>query len=98
MALLRFDSGLDPFRALLSLQDELARFMRNPAFAMGPSGFGAYPPVNIFDSPEGALIVAEVPGLNMAKLNLIGAGRTLTISGEREFKPDGDGRGIIAAN
>jgi HSP20 family protein len=93
MALLRFDSGLDPFRALLSLQDELARFMRNPAFAMGPSGFGAYPPVNIFDSPEGALIVAEVPGLDMAKLKVIGAGRTLTISGEREFKPDGDGRG-----
>jgi HSP20 family protein len=93
MALLRFDSDLDPLRALLSLQDELERFMRNPAFAMGPSGSGAYPPVNIFDSPEAALIVAEVPGLDTAKLNVTGAGRTLTISGEREFKPDGDGRG-----
>jgi HSP20 family protein len=93
MALLRFDSDMDPFRALLSLQDDLERFMRNPAFAMGPSGSGAYPPVNIFDSPEGALIVAEVPGLDTAKLNVTGAGRTLTISGEREFKPDGAGRG-----
>jgi HSP20 family protein len=93
MALLRFDSDLDPFAGLLGLQDELERFMRNPAFAMGPSGFGAYPPVNIFDSPEGALIVAEVPGLDAAKLSVTGAGRTVTISGEREFEPDGDGRG-----
>jgi HSP20 family protein len=93
MALLRFDADTDPFGALLGLQDELERFMRNPAFAMGPSGFGAYPRVNIFDSPEGALIVAEIPGLDTAKLSVTGAGRTVTISGEREFEPDGIGWG-----
>jgi HSP20 family protein len=93
MALLRFDPGHDPFGGLLSLQDELERFMRNPAFAMGLSGFGAYPPVNIFDSPEGAVIVAEAPGLDTAKLSVTGAGRTLTISGEREFEPNANGRG-----
>jgi HSP20 family protein len=93
MALLRFDGDVDPFRALLSLQDELERFMRNPAFAMGPSGSGAYPPVNIFESPEGALVVAEAPGLDPAKISVSGAGRTLTISGERRFEPDGNGRG-----
>jgi HSP20 family protein len=93
MALLRFDADTDPFGALLGLQDELQRFMHNPAFAMGPSGFGAYPPVNIFDSPEGALIVAEIPGLDTANLSVTGAGRTVTMSGEREFEPDGDGRG-----
>jgi len=93
MALLRFDADTNPFGALLGLQDELERFMRNPAFAMGPSGFGAYPPVNIFDSPEGALIVAEIPGLDTAKLSVTGAGRTLTLSGERQFEPDGNGRG-----
>lgn len=93
MALLRFDAGLDPLSALLGLQDELDRFMRNPAFAMGPSGSGAYPPINIFDSPEGALIVAETPGLDVAKLSVTGTGHTLTISGEREFEPDGKGWG-----
>ena len=98
MALLRFDADTNPFGALLGLQDELERFMRNPAFAMGPSGFGAYPPVNIFDSPEGALIVAEIPGLDTAKLSVTGAGRTLTLSGERQFEPDGNGRGIIGAS
>jgi HSP20 family protein len=93
MALLRFGSETDPFGALLSLQEELQRFMRNPTFAMGPSGFGAHPPVNIFDSPDGALIVAEAPGLDAAKLNVSGMGHTLTISGERVFEPDGDAWG-----
>lgn len=93
MALLRFDAGLDPFGALLNLQDELERFMQNPAFAIGPSGLGAYPPVNIFDSPEGALIVAEIPGLDPAKFSITGTGHTLTISGERQFEPNGKGWG-----
>jgi|SRR5262249_10004215 len=85
MALLRFESGLDPLGALLGLQEELERFMRNPTFAMGPSGSGAYPPVNIFDSPEGALIVAEVPGLDPAKMSVTGTGHTLAIGGERQL-------------
>jgi HSP20 family protein len=93
MALLRLDADVDPFGALLGLQDELERFMRNPAFAMGPSGFGAYPPVNIFDSPEGALIVAEIPGLDTAKLSVTGTGHNLAISGERQFEPDAGGLG-----
>jgi HSP20 family protein len=93
MALLRFDDGLEPVGAILGLQQELDRFMRNPAFGMGPSGFGAYPPVNIFDSPEGAMLVAEIPGLDAAQLNIAGKGRTLTISGEREFESNGDGWG-----
>ena len=91
MALLRFDG--DPFSGLLGLQGELERFMRNPAFGTALSGFGAYPPVNIFDSPEGAVIVAEIPGLDPAKLAVAGEGRTLTISGERQFQPDGNGWG-----
>jgi HSP20 family protein len=93
MALLRFDTGFDPIGALLSLQDELERFMRNPAFSTSLLGYGAYPPVNIFDSPEGAVVVAEAPGLDAAKISVAGEGHTLTISGEREFEPDGDGWG-----
>jgi HSP20 family protein len=93
MALLRFDSGLDPLGALLSLQDELDRFRRNPAFSGSLLGVGAYPPVNIFDSPEGAVIVAELPGLETSKIGIAGQGHTLTIAGERDFEPDGEGMG-----
>ncbi len=89
MALLGFDAGLDPLSGLLNLQSELERFMRKPAFTMGPSGLGAYPPVNIFDSAEGALVVAEAPGLDASKISVTGAGRTLTITGERGFELEG---------
>jgi HSP20 family protein len=91
MALLRFDPGFDPFSSLLSLQDELERLMRNPASGTTISGSGAYPPVNIVDWDHGATLVAETPGLDVAKLNVSGKGRTLTISGERHFEPNGQG-------
>jgi len=93
MALLRFDADLDPIGGLLNLQEELERYMRNPAFGTGLSGYGAFPPINIFDSTEGAVVVAEIPGLDASKIGLTSEGRTLTISGEREFKPDSNGRG-----
>jgi HSP20 family protein len=83
MALIRFDA-FDPFSNLLSLQQELERFMRNPAFSLGPSGYGAYPPINVFDDHEGTVIVAEVPGLDPAKLEISAQGRTLTVRGERK--------------
>jgi HSP20 family protein len=83
MALIRFNS-IDPFSSLLSLQQELERFTRNPAFSLGPSGYGAYPPANIFENSEGTVIIAEVPGLDPAKIEISGQGRTLTLRGERK--------------
>jgi HSP20 family protein len=92
MALIRLES-IDPFSSLLSLQQELERFTRNPAFSLGPSGYGAYPPVNIFENSEGTMIIAEVPGLDPAKIEVSGQGRTLTLRGQRRreegFTPSG---------
>jgi len=83
MAFLRFDAP-DPFRNLVSLQRELERFTRNPAFSLGPSGYGAFPPINVFDDQDGTVIVAEIPGLDPAKIHIASQGRTLTIRGERQ--------------
>jgi HSP20 family protein len=83
MALLRFDA-FDPFSNLLSLQQELERFIRNPAFSLGPSGYGAYPPINVFEDQEGTVIIAELPGLDPRKIEISGQGRTLTLRGERK--------------
>src|SRR5215472_12975544 len=83
MALIRFDA-IDPFSNLLSLQQELERFIRNPAFTLGPSGYGAYPPINVFEDQEGTVIIAEVSGLDPAKIEISGQGRTLTLRGERK--------------
>jgi HSP20 family protein len=83
MALIRFDA-FDPFNNLLSLQQELERFIRNPAFDLGPSGYGAYPPINVFEDQDGTVVIAEMPGLDPAKFEISGQGRTLSLRGERK--------------
>jgi HSP20 family protein len=83
MPLVRFKPGSDPVNGLLALQSELERFLRNPGFNLGLSGYGAYPPLNIFDDGDGIVVIAEVPGLDPASIQVTSQGRTLTISGER---------------
>src|SRR5215469_3534157 len=83
MALIRFDA-FDPFSNLLALQQELERFTRNPSFDLGPSGYGAYPPINVFEDQDGTVIIAEVPGLDPGKIEISGQGRTLTLHGTRK--------------
>jgi HSP20 family protein len=83
MAFLRFDS-FDPVGGLLALQSELDRALRSPEFNLGMSGPGAYPPINIFESEDSLLLIAEAPGLDSSDLNISGAGRTLTISSTRK--------------
>jgi HSP20 family protein len=83
MALIRFDA-FDPFSNLLAIQQELERFTRNPAFSLGPSGYGAYPPINVFEDQDGTVIIAELPGIDPTKIQISGQGRTLTLRGERK--------------
>ena len=83
MALIRFED-FDAVGNLIGLQRELERFLRNPAFSLGPSGYGAYPPVNIFDDREGLVLIAELPGIEPASLDISSQGNTLTIKGERK--------------
>ncbi len=83
MALLRFGSEFP----IPTLQRELDRFLRNPnpAISLGLSGYGAYPPINVFQDKEGgAMIVAEVAGLDSSKVQVSSQGRTLTLSSERK--------------
>jgi HSP20 family protein len=94
MALIRFQP-VDPVNSLLEVQRELDRFLRNPAFNLGPSGYGAFPPVNIFEDAEGdAVVIVEAPGVDPAELKISGQGNTLTISGERKRETMTDTKGF----
>jgi len=84
MALLRFRSDMGPTSGLLSLQQELERFLRNPNFSLGLSAYGEFPPINVFADKESVLVIAEAPGIDPKSLNLSAQGRSLTISGERK--------------
>jgi HSP20 family protein len=92
MALHRFEQT-DPARHMLTLQEELERFLRNPSFNLGPSGYGAYPPVNIFEDHEGVVIIAEVPGIDPASIHVAGQGNTLTMGGVRPRDSEAQGSG-----
>jgi HSP20 family protein len=92
MALIRFQE-LDPVGHLLALQQELDRFQRNPGVSLGPSGYGAFPPVNLFEDREGMVAIAELPGVETEALKVTGQGRTLTVSGERRRETPSDSTG-----
>ncbi|SRR5579871_5506777 len=87
MALLRFGSDFP----IPTLQRELERFLRNPAISLGLSGYGAYPPLNVFENDHGAVVVAEMAGLDPSQVNIGCQGRTLTIRGERKPREAGNG-------
>jgi HSP20 family protein len=89
MALLRFGSDFP----IPTLQRELERFLQNPAINLGLSGRGAYPPINVFDDGAGAVIVAEVPGLEQSQIDISSQGRTLTIASERKPHEGGNAAG-----
>jgi HSP20 family protein len=83
MALLRYSPDLDPVSSLLALQNDLERFLRNPAYGLGVSGPGGFPPVNIFDTGDGVAVIAEIPGIDPKAISVSGQGHTMTIHGER---------------
>src|SRR5579863_6499540 len=93
MALLRFSPDLGPVSNLLTLQTELERFLRNPAYGLGVSSAGGFPPVNIFDAGDGIAVIAEIPGIDPNSINVSGQGHTLTITGERRRETSTDTTG-----
>jgi HSP20 family protein len=93
MALLRFSPQFDRVSNLLTLQAELERYLRNPAIRLGVSGPGDFPLVNIFDDGDGIVVMAEIPGMDPASLNVSGQSHTLTIKGERKRETVGESAG-----
>lgn len=79
-------SALSPWSGLL---DELRRDM-NPALRPPNAAFqgtrGVYPPVNLFESKEGYVLTAELPGVPPESVDVSIEGSTVTLSGERKIE------------
>ena len=60
----------DPFQALLALQRELDSAYRSDWFGSGTTSAGSYPLVNVFRKGEDFVVVAELPGVNKADLDV----------------------------
>ncbi len=79
---------LSPWMDLRSLENALQGFWQNPALSLGVPAANAYPPVNIFDRGDAAVLTFEAPGLKPGDFSVSIEGRTLTVSGERS-SPNG---------
>ena len=72
-----------PFDTLLGLQQALDAFRTSGWLDAGPSGGGAYPPINVFRKGDEFAVVAEVPGVRKADLDVQVKGNTIRISGTK---------------
>ena len=72
-----------PLSNLLNLQQALDAFRTSGWLDAGPSGGGAYPPINVFRKGDDFALVAEVPGVKKSDLEVQIKGRTVRISGAK---------------
>lgn len=69
-----------PFRDLVRLQNEFGRLLGEPLRSQKvPDG----PAFNVWKNDHGTVITAEIPGLDVAHLDVSIAGDTVTIQGQK---------------
>jgi HSP20 family protein len=56
-----------------------------------PDAAPAFPAANLWSNPDGAVVTAELPGVNPEDIEISVVGQTLTVSGNRQ--PDQPGEG-----
>lgn len=72
-----------PFDTVLGLQQALDAFRTSRWLDAGPSGGGAYPPINVFRKDNEFVVLAEVPGVKKSDLDVQVKGNTIRISGTK---------------
>ena len=72
-----------PLDTLLGLQQALDAFRTSRWLDAGPSGGGAYPPINVFKKDDEFVVLAEVPGVKKSDLDVQVKGNTIRISGTK---------------
>ena len=73
----------DPFDTLFQFQQALDALRTSSWLDAGPSGGGAYPPVNVFRKGDDVVIIAEVPGVAKGDLRIEVKGSTIRIAGTK---------------
>jgi HSP20 family protein len=76
----------DPFEALAQFQRALDTFRTSGWLGAGPSGGGAYPPLNVFRKGDDVVIVTEVPGVRKEDLQIQVKGNTIRIAGSKSVQ------------
>jgi len=76
----------DPLDALRQFQQALDSYRASGWLDAGPSGSGAYPPLNVFRQGDDIVVITEVPGVKKADLQIQVKGNTIRISGTKSVQ------------
>jgi len=77
--------GTDPYTQMRRLQGEMNRLFQTTA----SQGGAGYPAMNVYASPDGVAITAEIPGVAEADLDISVHRDTVTLKGERKAEVEG---------
>ncbi|HEX6331236.1 MAG TPA: Hsp20/alpha crystallin family protein [Actinomycetota bacterium] len=82
----------DPFRDLVSIQDELNRLFGRTYSGiepMRPTASGSWmPAMDVYETEEAIVATLELPGIDPSSVEVSVEDSTLTISGSREFSSE----------
>lgn len=80
---------------LAAVEDQLAQLLRGPnLYSVEPQHGTWSPPVDIYETQTGFVLMAEVPGVSLADLDLKVVDDTLILKGERRWTRDQHGENI----
>jgi HSP20 family protein len=84
----------DPFRDLVSIQDELNRLFGRTYGGAEPTRSGAsgswMPALDVYETGDKLVVTVELPGIEPKNVEVSVEDSTLTISGTREFTQETD--------
>jgi HSP20 family protein len=84
----------DPFRDLVSIQDELNRLFGRTfgeSSMSRPVTEGAWmPALDVYETPDKVVATMDLPGLDPKEVDVSVEDRTLTVTGKREFVQETD--------
>jgi HSP20 family protein len=78
--------GANPARAMQRAQADLNRLFGSMRYYPIPE----FPLLNLWTSPDGAIVTAEVPGVSPEELDITIQRDTVTLRGERKAEPTND--------
>lgn len=86
-------TGADPWQLLDRVRRDVeGAFQRVAAAPSAATRGGVYPPVNVYESEDGYVLTAELPGVRPDALQLSIEANRLTLRGERKIEYPDDGR------
>ncbi|RPJ55674.1 MAG: Hsp20/alpha crystallin family protein [Dehalococcoidia bacterium] len=80
-----------PWTEMERLQREMNRLFSDPFFMDGGRTAPSYPAMNVWTNEDGAVITAELPGVNTDDIDIAVTGDVLTLSGNRQPEELGEG-------